>query len=142
MAIGSKCLHLYLPSRCWEGDAWGYSVSLAKLLHNAQGCCVSITGRKSILGAPAGSNGLSASGPVNQLIQAACHVLPEYLGSLITNTCVLGRHWTKALLLAGRGLVSAWEQPLHLIGCEMIRSRTSLTLGTGLQCQYFTLPIY
>lgn len=72
---------------CWEGDAWGYSVSLAKLLHNAQGCCVSITGRKSILGAPAGSNGLSASGPVNQLIQAACHVLPEYLGSLITNTC-------------------------------------------------------
>ena len=122
------------------GDAWGHGVGLAPLLHDTQGCCVSIAGRKSILGAPTASSGLCALELVSHLIQAGCHVLPERLWCLITNTCAQ-QTLNQGTVLAGRGFVSAWEQPLHLIWCEMIQSRTSPTLGMGLHCQCFTLPI-
>ena len=82
-----KQVSMPVPALQVLGDAWGYGVGLAPLMHDTQGCCVSITGRKSILGAPTGTRGLRALGLMSRLIQAACHVLPECLWYLTTNTC-------------------------------------------------------
>ena len=98
------------PALQVPGDAWGYGVGLAPIVHDTQGCCVSSAGRKSILRAPTGTSGLRALGLMSHLIQAACHVLPEHLWYLITNTCAQ-QTLDQGTVLAGGDLCQRGNSP-------------------------------
>lgn len=99
-----------VPALQVPGDAWGYGVGLAPLVHDTQGCCVSSAGRKSILGAPTGTSWLCALGLMSHLIQAACHMLPEHLWYLITNTCAQ-QTLDQGTVLAGGDLCQRGNSP-------------------------------